>query len=289
MYEKNYIDTHIDRQDLSKIDTTKLLRAFAADERRRVAETERPLRFAYGRLRVVNAVLAYHHGGPCRTDDGEIYLDLMLPYSVEIAALRKDAGFEAAMRRLRYWLPKTMAELGPDEMARRWNEMNEYRSFARSCHALWLPTAAQIRDDLRLRYADRLAINALYPDRPPIQGIPVIDPLSDNERREADRYRKTVKRRADGVQAQETRTTRANDKALAVLAGCTDRTIRTHRLNETLDAFLAKRGIDPLGISQKCPADKDHLWDGQKWEANENEEKTFADILTDEFVIEEAA
>jgi hypothetical protein len=43
------------------------LRLAARKEAEQEAERLRPLLFAHGRLRLVNAVLAYDNGGPCRT------------------------------------------------------------------------------------------------------------------------------------------------------------------------------------------------------------------------------
>ena len=206
--------------------------------------------FAYGRVKTVNAILSWRHGGPCDTDDGIAYFDLMLPYCVEIAHLDPEARFDLAMRRFRHWMPRVVAELGEVGIGQQWDALAETRSIAESMRRVtsetgnvqWLPTAAKIRDDLRLTHAERAGINKLY-DKQIIRGIGVIDPPSAEERRALKTERMTASRRAAGVTPQSERTSTAEAEHLGGLVGCTGRTIRSHIAKGTLDTFLAKRGF----------------------------------------------
>jgi hypothetical protein len=147
-----------------------------------------------------------------------------------------------------------------DGMAAHWDRLCENRSTALNHrrrteapvgNVLWLPTAAKIRDELRLTYARRAAINALFPDRQPIRGVGVLDPLTKEEKREYDRLRKEAARRAGGVQPQASRTKTAQREALAAEIACSARTLERHEKKGTLVAFLAGRGIDVENASAR--------------------------------------
>lgn len=253
-----YIETNDEHQGgIASAFLRKSIQA-AADRRAREASRLQSLMFSCGRLRLVNAVLAYDNWGPCRTDDGEVYFDLMLPYAVEIAHIEPEFDFGRALRRFRYWLPLLVDGMGEAGLKSRWDDQADLRSVARSHnrgessvgHILHLPTAERIRSDLRITRDLRDSINALYPDRPPIRTVGVIDPPSAAERREADRKRKEAKRRAAGVQPMSSRT-RVRDRAvLAREIGCSSRTLSKHDGDPiTLMQFLAERGISFQNVS----------------------------------------
>lgn len=287
-----YSGTNSEHQGLV---ATNLLREIAREEANREAAAVGPLCFAFGRLRLVNSVVAYRHGGPCLTDDGAVYLDLMLPYAVEIAHLDRSKGYKGAMRRLTYWLPKIIGETGEAGIASQWDALCETRSLALAMrrsestvgNVQWLPTANKIRDDLRLRHAEREAINALYPDRPPIRTVGVIDPPSDAEKRERDRLRKEAARRIAGVRPQSSRTKTAQREALAQEIGCSARQLANVERAGTIVEFLNARGHD----FQKVSAQYSYLKElGQILEmrvadpdATADALAVFRDILADPF------
>lgn len=226
-------------------ETTDLIAAMEAERNRKLTpkaqDEQKRLCFAFTRWRAVNAILAYDHQGPCRTDDGEVYFDLMLPYAVEAYELWPKSTYQGTYQRFRDWLPKLCADLGHNGYAKRWDETCELRSLARGRR--WLPSEDQIVTETRLTREKRAAITAMYPERPPLRGLGVIDPLSEDEKREANKLRMRTVRLDQGMIPQAERKIRADDIALAKLAGCTDRTIRSKRLAGTLDAYLAKRGV----------------------------------------------
>ncbi|MCJ2081000.1 hypothetical protein [Methylobacterium sp. J-090] len=205
------------------------------------------------------------------TDDGEVFLALLLPHYVELAHLSDRMAFSEAVTRLRLWLPHTFAQRGVRWIEREWYRLCEVRSVAVSSRdanpvhrdtpfVFWLPTAETVSRDLNLTRARRDAINAVYAaheDGLPIRGLPAIDPLSDEEAREADRVRKEKERRAKGVKAQSSRTETADETAFREGLGISfGRWYRATKAGpDAVLALVMKEGGCGLMADKMCPAD----------------------------------
>lgn len=217
--------------------TISVLRTLQAQEAIKSALVSSQVTRVQGRIRAFLATLTFDNGKQCLTDDGEVYLGLLLPHYVELAHLSDRMAFPEAVARLRLWIPYTVEKRGIAWIEREWSRLTEERSIALTArdaspehrgkgYVYWLPRAETISRDLNLTRARRDAINATYAiheDGLPIRGIPAVDQLSPEAMREADRVRKEHKRRTNGVKPQSKRTASADIEAFCQNLGISRR------------------------------------------------------------------
>jgi hypothetical protein len=157
--------------------------------------------FAYGRRNSILDLMHMRFGGPCLTDDAEVFAEVLIPFIVEFATLhrqrdgsRRDPHGEAhacLSHALPLWTaanPVQLSGMVAAAIAKRADAVAGHDPTG-GRHIPWLPTMAEL-------------VATLRPTREEAQhlrGWSSIDPVSPEERREADRMRKRAARAANGA------------------------------------------------------------------------------------------
>lgn len=154
--------------------------------------------FAYGRRNSILELMRMRFGGPCATDDAEVFADVLTPFIVEAATLhrhrdgsRRDPHVEAVAC-LGHALP-AWTRANEEQLHDMITEAVERRAKAVELGAQWLPMMPEL-------------VGALRPTREEarrLRGWGCINPATPEERREADRLRKRAARAASGATPRE--------------------------------------------------------------------------------------
>ncbi|MGN8095416.1 hypothetical protein [Methylobacterium sp. 22177] len=235
----------VDRpQNDSFIDVENRLRVkrYEVEDQRRSSRN-----FPRQRVGALSKIVRHRHEGPCETDDGETYFDLVAPFLVQASAIEGGDPVAYVMGWAQQFVPALVREIGPAGIEARVSAMVRQHEEARRSGARWAPGMKAIVSALRLTLEEVRAVG--------LRGFGSVNPPSADDVKARKRNRATEVRRERGMTAQSDRTRTKCDDAIAAAIGLKSRRmIQKWRKDQILDAKLApfiEAGI--LDYAKLCP------------------------------------
>ncbi len=196
--------------------------------------------FSVGRREQITRLLQLRYGGPCHTDDGEVWLECLLPYIVESTTILGRSPQIDGLKWAYTHVPEFVRSHGGDRVAQlieaaisRRDEAAVMQAGGPRGYVKWLPTADELRAALRPTRAEAQQAD--------LRGWRVIDPALPEEKREAKRRHMEKKRRAEGVQPMASRTKTKGDIRLAECLGISLATLKRRRKTGSLSDLIAQK------------------------------------------------
>lgn len=182
--------------------------------------------FPRQRIGALTRLLQHRHRGPCRTDDGETWLDLVAPFLVQAARIELRDPFAEVLGWCHRFTPAFAEEIGTDGIASRVSGIIKRRDEARASGDEWLPKMPEIVATLRITIEEVRAVG--------LRGFGSINPPTDEEKKVHRREHARKVRLTMGMKPRASCTRGKDDEALAARLGVVARTIRRWRLDGIL-------------------------------------------------------
>lgn len=197
--------------------------------------------FPRQRIGALTKILRYLHGGPCQTDDGEVYFDLVAPFLVWASAVERGDPVAYVAKWSNLNVPVFAKEIGSTGIEARVNAMVRQMEDARRDRVRWTPDMKTIVSALQLRLETVRAVG--------LRGFGSINPPSNDDKKASQRERMTKLRRSRGVKSQGERTKGKCDDAVAVAIGLKGRRMiqvwrKNGVLGEKLRPFIESGVLD---------------------------------------------